>query len=296
MRLNKKHILCFFLIMFITLICCCTISAADNADGSMATAADNDVSNIQTVGQTVTSNIQETSISTEDSIQSENDLIGDKNDQNDVKDNNDNLKVIEKVKSENSLKGEVINPGDTIPESGNHTLGGNLTVTSTITLNGDLTIDGKGYTITGRGLNDLFDADNYKVTLKNVTITNLTGYVVSGGNGHVFTQSAFINNGGVVHMYRNQGTITLKNCLIENSTNVVFNYQHRTKTTLEIGNCIFKNNEKAIVLSNNHLNIRGYNFNVINGDLDEIMNQSVAEFHSKKVQPSDDAPDDCYFA
>ncbi|RAP50355.1 MAG: hypothetical protein BZ138_06725, partial [Methanosphaera sp. rholeuAM270] len=81
MKIRNKATLCFFLLMFITLISCCIVAAHDNVANNTTTT--------QNTVKTVKNNYEVNNIQTaKATAQSDDNTIGETDDQNDVKQEN----------------------------------------------------------------------------------------------------------------------------------------------------------------------------------------------------------------
>lgn len=192
MNINKKRIFCFLLIMFITLMSCSIISAADNSDNSIETATTNNEVSNNNVEHKETINNMANSHSALASTQSDDTFI-EETDQNEVVDEQiNNTKAIKKAKNTNSVK----TLQTSLPTSGTVTLTDDVELSSGITLSGNLIINGNGHTIKYKGSGNLFTAGTNALSLNDVTVTGVNGYVINGGTGHELESSIFINNKG----------------------------------------------------------------------------------------------------
>jgi len=262
MRLNKKQLTCFFLIMFFTLISCCAISAADNADTNTVTTTNNEVTNIQTVEQTKTIHNLETKGSTGNIIQSENDNIEETADQNDVEDENNNTKAINKTKIQSSVKGLQTS----LDSRGTVTLTDDVRLSSGITLTGNLIINGNGHTITYTGSGNLFTAGSYSITMDDVTVTGVSrGYVISGGSGHSLTSSVFVNNRGLWETTSGEQTVSIVNCNVNCTGTAIYTKEGNNHCTYTLYNSIFQG-PYPIIRQHNWATFNGYNFIIIKND------------------------------
>ena len=130
---RNKKIFCFIIVMFITLISCCAVSASGNVDNNISTTTIQEKITTQNVEQTTTNNYEETITSTQTSMQSENKTIEETNDNNEIKANeNTNAKAIKKAKNTNqTVKTQSVTRWSSFPSSGTVDLEADISATST---------------------------------------------------------------------------------------------------------------------------------------------------------------------
>ncbi len=266
MNINKKRIFCFLLIMFITLMSCSIISAADNSDNSIETATTNNEVSNNNVEHKETINNMANSHSALASTQSDDTFI-EETDQNEVVDEQiNNTKAIKKAKNTNSVK----TLQTSLPTSGTVTLTDDVELSSGITLSGNLIINGNGHTIKYKGSGNLFTAGTNALSLNDVTVTGVNGYVINGGTGHELESSIFINNKGLWQTTEGDQEITIVNCNVNCSGTAIYTTNGHNHCIYNIYNSIFQG-PYPIIRQHNWASFNSYNFIIIKNDGTPVM-------------------------
>ena len=259
MKIRNKKLLCFFLVMFITLLCCCIVAANDNVANNTTTTQHKEVT-VKTVQKDINKNNGETIKTTNTKTQSEDNTIEETDDQNEIeKENKTNAKAINKAKNTST------NTKTATSISGSYVLNGDITLSDGYSLTADFSLDGQGHTITYTGSGNLFTSNGYKVTLSNIVISNVPGYVIYGGYGHDLTACEFYDCNGIYKFDGGVGDtvlITTTNCYFSGTTARAFDAQVTGGTTGNIFvayTSIFENYANPIFYCFNKGQFRGYN-------------------------------------
>ena len=260
MKSRNKKLICFLIVMIITLISCCIVSASDNVDKNITTTQNNEVTSTNVEQTTANNNYEKTATSTESVTQSDETTIEETDDQNDVeKENKTNAKAITKAKITNKTVKTATNI------NGAYVLNGDITLSDGYSLTGDFSLDGQGHTLTYTGSGNLFTSNGYKVTLSNIVIRNVPGYVIYGGYGHNLTACEFYDCIGIYKFDGGVGNtvlITTTNCYFSGTKARAFDAQVTGGTTGNIFvayTSIFENYVNPIFYCFNKGQFRGSN-------------------------------------
>ena len=173
---RNKSILCFCLVMFITLMCCCVVSAHDNVDYNTTTTHNTENTIQKTITETNTNNIQ-----TKTLAQSEDNTIEETDDQNEVEQDKINAKAeinkVSNTKPKLQASPTIVTAASQITgnRSGEYVLGADIDLgTARINITGPFTLDGQGHTISRNGAGAAITTKGKvdSITFKNVIINN----------------------------------------------------------------------------------------------------------------------------
>ena len=254
MKNRNKKLICFFLVMFITLIACSIVAANDNADNSTASTHTKEVHKHKTIEKTTKTQVKNTVESVKTSKQSLNKTIEETDDKNAVKkekNNNAKAKINKVSNTQKAVKEKDVTQWSGIGSNGSYTLTQDISATSLKSINDDFTLDGQGHVIDGSSFSGtrVFNASvgqNKNVTFKNIvfqnfdTLESLIRFASSLQGSTESTSNLIVDNCTFIHVYEtgSYGIITIyslltdsdqyKNNLRASLTNLRYDYSGTT--------------------------------------------------------------------